>query len=345
MERYPSYDLRKYPQGVSDFVNTFPPERRNEVFAAIVDLHFRRIAEKEWVGRQVQGMLELPDILYKYVPCESLDYGLPTTLRATQPAALNDIMEGNIRTSMQDKMDRDQWYATLFEELKGLFFEDALSEDEIERRKQQYGDPRVSTIIRDYLSRHVGVVSLSTDPLILTMWAHYAKNSGFVVGYRTNELRDRGLDLRRVLYLELAPVYYPTRDNIIRLQFVDEELRKERAQTGGSNSGIPLLTSEVEFFELRRDWRELAKALLRFLVDLQSARAIGKKKGGYEIYVLDVPTEAIAEVYVGFDTPSMAVDRISQVVGVGEGTWKLIRTDSHAYRMETPLTSVMNRTR
>ena len=125
----------------------------------------------------------------------------------------------------------------------------------------------------------------------------------------------------------------------------------------GSNSGIPLLTSHVEFFELRRDWRELAKALfvkgetwesekeVRLLVDLQSARAIGKKKGGYEIYVLDVPTEAIAEVYVGFDTPSMAVDRISQVVGVGEGTWKLIRTDSHAYRMETPLTSVMNRTR
>ena len=78
-ERYASYDLRDYPTGVSDFVNTFPIKRRREVFAAIVDLHLRRKAEEEWVRRQVEGMLELPDILYKYVPFKSLDYGLPTT--------------------------------------------------------------------------------------------------------------------------------------------------------------------------------------------------------------------------------------------------------------------------
>ena len=63
MERYPSYDLRDLPTGVSDFVNTFPPKRRTEVFAAIVDLHLRREAEEEWVRREVEGMLELPDIL------------------------------------------------------------------------------------------------------------------------------------------------------------------------------------------------------------------------------------------------------------------------------------------
>ena len=68
-------------------------------------------------------MLDPPDILYKYVPCKSLDYGLPRTLRATQPAALDDIMEGNIRTSMQGRMDQDQWYATLSEKLKGNFFD------------------------------------------------------------------------------------------------------------------------------------------------------------------------------------------------------------------------------
>ena len=55
MERYPRYDLRDYPTGVSDFVNTFPPERRNEVLAAIEELHLRRMAEEEWVGRQEQG--------------------------------------------------------------------------------------------------------------------------------------------------------------------------------------------------------------------------------------------------------------------------------------------------
>ena len=69
----------------------------------------------------MKGMLELPDILYKYVPCKSLDYGLPTTLRATQPSSLNDVMEGNIQTSMQGKMDRDEWYSIVLETLRGCF--------------------------------------------------------------------------------------------------------------------------------------------------------------------------------------------------------------------------------
>ena len=147
MERYPSYNPRDYPAGVSDFVNTFPPERRKKVFAAIVELHLRRESEEEWVRRQVEGMLELPDILYKYVPFKSLDYGLPTTLRATQPSSLNDVMEGNIRTSMQGRMDRDEWYSIVLGSLKEIFLDDAPSTEEIARRKNLYGDPRVSTII------------------------------------------------------------------------------------------------------------------------------------------------------------------------------------------------------
>ena len=358
MERYSSYNPRDYPAGVSDFVNTFPPERRKEIFAAIFELHLRRKSEEEWVRRQVEGMLELPDILYKYVPCKSLDYGLPTTLRATQPSSLNDVMEGNIRTSMQEKMDRDERYSVVLGALKEIFPDDALSTEEITRRKNLYGDPRVSTIIRDYLSRFVGVISFSSDPLIPTMWAHYARNSGFVVGYNTGAMNAHGIDLRRVLYLELAPVYYPTRDKIVRLQFVDEERRKERTQTGSSNSGVPLLSSDVDFLELRRDWRELAKALfvkgetwadereVRLLVDLGGTRPLDEKdENGFVKHVVEVPAEAIEEVYVGFNTPSAAVARIRQVVGVGEGKWKLIRTDSHAYRMQTTMTSVENRTK
>ncbi len=303
-------------------------------------------------------MLELPDILYKYVPSKSLDYGLPTTLRATQPAALNDAMEGNIRTSMEGRIDQDYWYEMLSRKLSDIFGDHALTDDEMDRRKRQYGDPRVSTIIREYLSGLVGVVSFSSDPLIPTMWAHYARNSGFVVGYRTSEMRSLGLDLRRVLYLELAPVYYPTRDNIVRLQFVDEERRKEQALTGSNNSGTPLLSNDVDFFELRKDWTELAKALfvkgatwqaekeIRLLVDLRGTRTLGEEdESGCAIHSFDVPTEAIEEVYVGFNTPSAAVARIRQVVGVGEGKWNLIYTDSHAYRMETPLTVGENRTK
>ena len=215
------------------------------------------------------------------------------------------------------------------------------------RRKNLYGDPRVSTIIRDFLSRFVGVVSFSSDPLIPTMWAHYAQNSGFVVGYNTHVLKKLGIDLRRVLYLELAPTYTPTRDNVIRLQFVDEESRQQEAQASDKKPGIPLLGCSVDFLELRKDWKELAKVLfvkgeawsyekeVRMLVDLSNTRPLDRKdKNGWQVRVLNVPTEAIKEVYVGFNTPRDKVKKIKDIVGVGEGMWKLKYTDSHAYRMQ-----------
>ena len=344
-EGVPSYHPRDYPEGLDDFLNNIPRERRNEVRAAVVEAHFRDKAEKAWIDRQVQGMWELPDILYKYIPCQSLDYGLPRTLRATQPSALNDVMEGNIRTGMEGKMDREAWYDILSGQLEAIFREDTLSADELAKRKNLYGDPRISTIIREYLSQFVGVVSFSADPLIPTMWAHYAQNSGFVVGYNTERMKVLGVDLRRVLYLELAPAYTPTRDNLVRLDFVDEERREERARSGQEETGTPLLGSSIDFFELRRDWKELSKVLfvkgrawesekeIRLLVDLNATRHGGTDyEHGFPIQLLDVPTEVIEEVYVGFNTPKTAVARMVDVVG--EGKWKLKHTDAHAYRIK-----------
>lgn len=344
---FPSYRPRDYPVGITDFLNTFPPERRKAVLAAVVDSHLKEKKEEKWVGQQIEKMLELPDILYKYVPGEILNCGFPNSLRATQPATLNDVMEGNISTLMGSKTERDQSYKMLSESLTDIFGDDALSDDELNRRKNLYGDPRVSTIIRDFLSRFVGVVSFSSDPLIPTMWAHYAQNSGFVVGYNTHVLKKLGIDLRRVLYLELAPTYTPTRDNVIRLQFVDEESRQQEAQASDKKPGIPLLGCSVDFLELRKDWKELAKVLfvkgeawsyekeVRMLVDLSNTRPLDRKdKNGWQVRVLNVPTEAIKEVYVGFNTPRDKVKKIKDIVGVGEGMWKLKYTDSHAYRMQ-----------
>ena len=304
----------------------------------------------------MQAMLELPDIVYKYVPYQRLDDGSPTTLRATQPGSLNDVMEGNISTSMQGKMDRDEWYALIARSLREIFREDTIPDEELERRKRVYGDPMVSTIIRDYLSQSVGVVSFSGDPLIPTMWAHYARNSGFVVGYNTNALRDFGMDFRRILYLELAPVYMPTRDSIIRIRFVDEERRQHKTETENKPSGTPLLGHDVEFVELKKDLDELVKLLfvkgqawsyeqeIRLLVDLnRTTRLQSTDDCGFPIHVFEVPAEAIEEVYVGFDTPTEQIRRIQQVVAVGEGRWRLKYTHWHAYRLQVTSTSISNR--
>ena len=237
-----------------------------------------------------------------------------------------------------------------------IFGEDAFTYQELQRRKNLYGDPRVSTIVRDYLSRFVGVVSFSSDPLILTMWAHYAQKSGFVVGYDTEFLQSLGEDLRRVLYLELAPSYTPTRDNMVRLEFVDEERRKEYEKDSDGKTGTPLLGSSVNILELRKDWRELSKVLfvkghtwqyeqeVRLLVDLTKTHPPAQHCNvGYGIHLLDVPTEAIQEVYVGFNTPEDKIGHIEEIVSVGRGKWKLKYTDSHAYRMQVTSTSVSNR--
>ena len=355
-DRFPSYHPRDYPVGATDFVNTFPPERRREVMAAILHLHHKGKAEEKWVKDQIKGMTDLPPILYKYAPCGLLDRGFPTTLRATQPASLNDIMEGNIRTGMESKIDRDEWYDLIYDSVTRVFGKDAFTYQELQRRKNCYGDPRISTIIRDYLSHFVGVLSFSSDPLIPTMWAHYAQNSGFVVGYDTQFLRSLGEDLRRVLYLELAPSYKPTRDNMVRLEFVDEERRTQDEKDPDRKSGTPLLGPSVDFLELRKDWRELSKVLfvkgltwqyeqeVRLLVDLTKTRpAVQHDNADYEIHLLNVPIEAIQEVYVGVNTPEDKVRCIREIVSVGSGEWKLKHTDSHAYRMQVTSTSISNR--
>ena len=67
----------------------------------------------------------------------------------------------------------------------------------------------------------------------------------------------------------------------------------------------PLLSGDVEFFELRKDWRELAKALfvkgitweseneVRLLVDLRHTRPLYERdENGFVKHVVDVPTEA-----------------------------------------------------
>ena len=344
-----SYNSRDYPVGITDFLNTFPPERRGEVLAAVRDLHLRKKAAEEWVDRQVQGMLEVPDILYKYALCERLDCDFPNSLRATQPPALNDVMEGNITTMRIGPMlDRDEWRMKVSEALKRDGF--SLPTEELKRRMHLYGDPRISTIIQDYLARFVGVVSFSIDPLIQTMWAHYTQNSGFVVGYNTQALSALGLDLRKIIYMELAPSYTPTRDNMIRLNFVDEESRKRKIQEGDLSPGTTLLSPAIDFVKLQKDWRTLARLLFvkgksweyekeaRLLVDLQTTRIAGEKDG-WPIRVLEIPREAIEEVYVGFNPPEKEVERMKELFGK-RGGWKLKYTSSHAYRMQVTSTSI-----
>ena len=366
---------------IEKIMQKLPPERRASTLKVIVGYNRYRDAVKQWIDNQIQDTLDVPDILYKYIPYRHLQHGVPRSLRATQLLALNDVMECNIETYKNNDLSSNEWGNLLISALEqnlGI----TISSDEIERRLRSYGDPRVSTVIQEYLNPYVGVVSLSSDPLIPTMWAHYAENSGFVVGYSTEILRTLGFELRKMLYMELAPAYDPTRDNIIRLRFVDEEQRpiepgavirskghptmkdfgliigddEERNrnnQVGTQPKGTSIL-KDFDFLTLERDWRKLSNLLftkstwweyereIRLLVDQSQTRPLKETDtNGYPIRVLDIPQEAIEEVYVGFNTSDEAIGRITELVGGADRKgWRLKRTSSHAYRMQVTVTSI-----
>lgn len=336
---------------IADFIETLPLKRRESDLTTIEKHHFQVGANRQWVMQQLQETLDVPSILFKYIPRSLLQHGCPNCLRASQLAALNDVMECSVMTLKDPKSDDDQWSEALLERVASSLGI-ALSREELDRRRRLYGDARISTVIQKYLDQFVGVLAFSTDPLIATMWAHYAQNSGFVVGYNTEMLGTLGIELRKVLYLELAPFYDPIRDNIIKVHFVNEEKRERDAQEGIQSPGIPILQT-VNFVELQRNWRRLAKLLfvkgksweyekeVRLLVDQQETRLLKKKdKNGLPIRVLDIPTEAIEEVYAGFNTPEEDVKKMIELVGRERNGWKLMRTSSHAYRMQVTLTEV-----
>ncbi len=60
---------------LDEILPTISPERRAEVVAQPV----AHVREKErvsrWVNRQVQDMLDVPGIVYKYVPCRLIKFG------------------------------------------------------------------------------------------------------------------------------------------------------------------------------------------------------------------------------------------------------------------------------
>ena len=78
------------------------------------------------------------------------------------------------------------------------------------------------------------------------------------------------------------------------------------------------------------------------MVDQNETRPLEETDAkGYPIRVLDIPQEAIEEIYVGFNTSNEAIKQMTELVGgVERRGWSLKRTSSHAYRMHVTSTSI-----
>ena len=214
-------------------------------------------------------------------------------------------------------------------------------------RWQRHGDVRLSTYVQEYLNNLVGVVSFSTDILVPTMWAHYARNTGIVAGYDTEALKALGFELRPVLYSEIAPIWEPREGDDVRLDFVNREDMERELRAGREKEGWSLLARTL-LAKFGRDWKSLSRLLLvkgmswayekevRLLVDLAQARDTGRKdKNNQPIKVIDPPPEAIREIWGGATTKDEDIDRAVQAVR-GEDRRRLFvgHVTSHAFRMQ-----------
>ena len=302
---------------------------------------------QECAERLVEDRADVPGVLYKYIPRRLIGRGAPNSLRATQLLALNDPMECNIVTMRGKETGPLDFIALVQSRLKECLGAEVAEEDLMERALR-FGDLRLSTFIQDYLNPLVGVVSLSTDVSVPTMWTHYALNTGVVVGYDTEVLRTLGFELRQVSYTEIAPVYEPTRGDVIQLRFANRERMEQEARAGMSRDGITPVLGSVELTELGADWESLSRLLfvkgpsweyekeVRLLVDLQETRDTGMRDDNdWPIKVIDVPPEAIKEIYGGVRTSDADLARAAEVArGEDKSGLFVGHVSSHAFRSQ-----------
>ncbi len=134
------------------------------------------------------------EVLYKYMPAERALTCLPDvgdgTLRATQPAALNDPFECGLKTDFidigWDETKRSEEYAEALNSIPGT---GVVTADDVCRAKRRSGSLYLRDLFAAQLSQRFGIVSFSTNPRHPLMWSHYTQDgSGFVVGYEWNKL-------------------------------------------------------------------------------------------------------------------------------------------------------------
>ena len=170
------------------------------------------------------------------------------------------------------------------------------------------------------LSQRYGIVSFSSDPRHLLMWAHYTGDgSGFVIGYRVDALRSlgrRGDSLREVKYESrvLPIVEYPV-------------LSKEE------NVSI-LLSFKSNHWSYESEWR--------LIVELSDTMGTGSRDfRGLPINLVRVPNEAVVSVYHTERTPITDVEKVcerlqNQTTGMAFSvlrSWSLPLTDTDTWTL------------
>lgn len=235
------------------------------------------------------------DILYKYVTAKRVFTCIPEvgdgTLRATQPASLNDPFECTVVTPYVFKSKAEE-NRQLAETLTKINKRKPISADDVFRARQEHGSLFTRQLFAEQVSTRFGIISFTENPYHPLMWSHYTIDaSGFVIGYDVTELRKligQNGCFSKLKYGEQPP---PIFDPVV-LVFPESNLSK-------------LLSIKSKHWSYEDEWR--------LIVELEETIGTGiDDPRGQPINLVRIPNEAVVSVYYTERTPRESVELISE---------------------------------
>ena len=235
------------------------------------------------------------DILYKYLTSQRALTCIPAvgdgTLRATQPAALNDPFECAVTTTyvIPDEAQENRELARVLTEINTS---SPIADEDVHRARREHGSLFTRQLLTEQLSTRFGIVSFTTQHLHPFMWSHYTTDSsGFVIGYDFEELdklADHAGWLRMVEYSDRPPFILGP------VVLVSPE------------SNLPILLShKCDDWSYENEWR--------LIVELNRTIGTGASdQHGHPVSLVQIPNEAVVAVYFTERTPNRSVKMIEQ---------------------------------
>ena len=257
------------------------------------------------------------EILYKYVTANRALTCIPEvgdgTLRATQPAALNDPFECAVAVAYVIP-DASEENRRLAEALTQINESTPVTEEHVQNARQRYGSLFTRQLFAEQVSTKFGIVSFAADPQHPLMWAHYTiDGSGFAIGYDKSaiaKLTGANGALLPVRYLG-GPMRIP-----------------EPVVLASPSSNLP------RFLSLKSDhWRYENES--RLIVEMNETIGTGETdRHGQPVNLVRVPNEAVVRVYYTERTPPESLETIRN----------RLANDNNRYQTDSPRKLVMSST-
>ena len=235
-------------------------------------------------------------ILYKYLPPERIDVFRSSSIRVTQPCALNDPHDAlvAIRSRLEEQNGPDE----------------AVGDDfKVERFHAR--------MFREELSKQIGVLCLTDNPTSTLMWSHYAlSHTGFLLHFDSRgSFFDRKLNWRH-------RQYGVTESTFGNLAAPSEVTYFKTRQIYYTQDGIPW---DV-LYQKSEDWKYESE--FRSLMNLSEGDVLPETRNDrWPVYLFSIPSDSLTGVTVGLATDDTVAKEIRKICASRELECWRIRPD------------------